>query len=91
MLRALQVEGRTNRIEQFFADLAPEPQRGKAMPEGMINALLRIDSSDTVKGLGFINVKGLSIGFRVCQCSPSYRLERHCEGVWGGEGLGFRV
>ncbi len=33
---------------EFVQDLAPEPQKGKVMPEGMINALLRIGPADTV-------------------------------------------
>jgi hypothetical protein len=33
---------------EYVQDLAPEPQKGKAMPEGMINALLRIGPADTV-------------------------------------------
>ena len=41
------VDGSTAKIEKFFADLAPEPQKGKPMPEGMINALLRIDAGVT--------------------------------------------
>lgn len=45
------VGGKTDKIEAFFADLAPEPQRGKPMPEGMINALLRIENTETVAPL----------------------------------------
>jgi hypothetical protein len=41
------VGGKTDKIEAFFVDLAPEPQKGKPMPEGMINALLRIDNGVT--------------------------------------------
>ena len=33
---------------EYVQDLAPEPQKGKAMPDGMINALLRIGPADTV-------------------------------------------
>mmetsp|Transcript_12643 Transcript_12643/g.20070 ORF Transcript_12643/g.20070 Transcript_12643/m.20070 type:complete len:153 (+) Transcript_12643:3-461(+) len=41
------VGGNTGMIENFLADLAPSPQKGKAMPEGMINALLRIDTGSS--------------------------------------------
>merc|ERR1712205_83818 len=36
------VDGELSKIEALFADMAPEPQKGKPMPPGMINALLRV-------------------------------------------------
>lgn len=35
-------KGDLAKIEAFFCELAPEPHKGKAMPKGMINALLRV-------------------------------------------------
>mmetsp|Transcript_30372 Transcript_30372/g.47580 ORF Transcript_30372/g.47580 Transcript_30372/m.47580 type:complete len:201 (+) Transcript_30372:110-712(+) len=40
------IGGDVSKIEKFFSDLAPEPQRGQPMPEGMINALLRISPDE---------------------------------------------
>ena len=34
-----------DKISAFFSDLAPAPQKGEPMPEGMIHALLRIEQS----------------------------------------------
>eukprot|EP00293_Proteomonas_sulcata_P000964 CAMPEP_0184329132 /NCGR_PEP_ID=MMETSP1049-20130417/143986_1 /TAXON_ID=77928 /ORGANISM="Proteomonas sulcata, Strain CCMP704" /LENGTH=151 /DNA_ID=CAMNT_0026651477 /DNA_START=440 /DNA_END=895 /DNA_ORIENTATION=- len=34
--------GELPKIEALFVDMAPEPQKGKPMPPGMINALLRV-------------------------------------------------
>jgi len=36
------IDGSLAKIEALFADMAPEPQKGKPMPPGMINALLRV-------------------------------------------------
>lgn len=35
------------KIEALFSDMAPEPQKGKPMPPGMINALLRVPKEAT--------------------------------------------
>mmetsp|Transcript_32966 Transcript_32966/g.83181 ORF Transcript_32966/g.83181 Transcript_32966/m.83181 type:complete len:198 (-) Transcript_32966:152-745(-) len=40
-------KGDLAKIEAFFCELAPEPHKGKPMPPGMINALLRIPPSNT--------------------------------------------
>mmetsp|Transcript_23260 Transcript_23260/g.36373 ORF Transcript_23260/g.36373 Transcript_23260/m.36373 type:complete len:102 (+) Transcript_23260:924-1229(+) len=37
-----QAGGELPKIEALFVDMAPEPQKGKPMPPGMINALLRV-------------------------------------------------
>uniref|UniRef100_A0A7S0HGV4 Uncharacterized protein n=1 Tax=Hanusia phi TaxID=3032 RepID=A0A7S0HGV4_9CRYP len=39
------VGGSVEKISRFFSDLAPAPQKGEPMPEGMIHALLRIEQS----------------------------------------------
>jgi|NorSeaMetagenome_1021524.scaffolds.fasta_scaffold339455_1 hypothetical protein len=41
------VDGELSKIEALFADMAPEPQKGKPMPPGMINALLRVPKEAT--------------------------------------------
>jgi len=41
------VEGSLAKIEALFTDMAPEPQKGKPMPPGMINALLRVNKDAT--------------------------------------------
>lgn len=41
------VEGNLAKIEALFTDMAPEPQKGKPMPPGMINALLRVPKEAT--------------------------------------------
>ena len=38
--------GDLSKIEAFFCDLAPEPHKGKPMPPGMINALVRVPPSE---------------------------------------------
>eukprot|EP00277_Geminigera_cryophila_P036712 CAMPEP_0173116028 /NCGR_PEP_ID=MMETSP1102-20130122/48982_1 /TAXON_ID=49646 /ORGANISM="Geminigera sp., Strain Caron Lab Isolate" /LENGTH=202 /DNA_ID=CAMNT_0014019437 /DNA_START=9 /DNA_END=617 /DNA_ORIENTATION=- len=42
------VEGSLAKIEGLFTDMAPEPQKGKPMPPGMINALLRVPKEATI-------------------------------------------
>lgn len=44
------VEGSLAKIEGLFTDMAPEPQKGKPMPPGMINALLRVPKEATTCG-----------------------------------------
>jgi len=41
------VGGDLAKIESLFTDMAPEPQKGKPMPPGMINALLRVPKEAT--------------------------------------------
>jgi hypothetical protein len=41
------VGGDLAKIEALFTDMAPEPQKGKPMPPGMINALLRVPKEAT--------------------------------------------
>ena len=42
-----QIGGSLAKIEALFSDMAPEPQKGKPMPPGMINALLRVPKEAT--------------------------------------------
>jgi hypothetical protein len=49
------VGGSLAKIEGLFTDMAPEPQKGKPMPPGMINALLRVPKeADTCGEADFI-------------------------------------
>ena len=41
------VGGKLDKIEALFTDMAPEPQKGKPMPPGMINALVRVPKEAT--------------------------------------------
>ena len=41
------IGGSLAKIEALFSDMAPEPQKGKPMPPGMINALLRVPKEAT--------------------------------------------
>mmetsp|Transcript_54615 Transcript_54615/g.144310 ORF Transcript_54615/g.144310 Transcript_54615/m.144310 type:complete len:82 (-) Transcript_54615:67-312(-) len=41
------VDGDLKKIEGLFVDMAPEPQKGKPMPAGMINMLLQVAPSAT--------------------------------------------
>jgi len=73
------VGGNTGMIENFLGDLAPLPQKGKAMPKGMITALLRIDTGSSKcpleVGICTYRIRFLCVLF--CVFGPVFGSQRH--------------